>query len=125
MPTKLRAITNPQATIDMLERAISETRDSNRVLREAVELLHAAIFGRPDADPSRSLPGLQNSVSDMQSQIVGVAAQLVSAEKQLGATTREVYRLRWWITGGMAAAMIVLSLVDLFVRTQMHAIGAF
>ncbi len=126
MPTKPRAITSPQATIDMLERAITETRDSNRALREAVELLHAAIFGRPDADPKRSLPGLQNSVTEMRVEIQGVSEQVVSVEgqvrdvqRQIGQTAQEIHRFRWLVTGAMATATIILSLVDLFIRTQL------
>lgn len=126
MPTERHVPTiRANATIEMLERAIAETRDSNRTLREAVEMLHAAIFGRADADPARSLPGLQNSVIHMRDQIDGVAAQLLKAEKQLAATAREVHRIRWWISGGMAAATIILSIVDIFARTHLQVGGRF
>ncbi|MHB8406456.1 MAG: hypothetical protein ACYDCJ_13670 [Gammaproteobacteria bacterium] len=136
MPARNATASNSKATVDMLERAIVETRDSNRSLREAVELLHAAIFGRADVDPKRSLPGMQKTLEEVKEQLKGSAAQLTAHEEeekknsektadQIERVAKKVDRLRFGIAGGMAFTAIVLAIIDIYVRTQMHGIGGF
>ncbi len=106
--------------LSVFERAIEETRESNQTLKEAVAMLHAAIFGRPDADPDRALPGIQENVQKMRAQIEGLERQLFEAKIQLGFTSGKVDALRWWIGGGMAAATAILGVVDVYVRTTLR-----
>ena len=111
--------TRRETDIDTLERAITEMRRSSDALQNGVDLLHAAIFGRPDADPSKSLPGLQEEVRSM-SLVVGTLKEaMIDAKDQLSATTEKVDRLRWWIGGGMAAATALLSGLDVIMRTHL------
>ncbi len=108
------------ATLQTLQRAIDETRHSNIMLKEAVGLLHASIFGRADPDPARSLPGLQETQERMIAQMGDLRQQITDAKKQLQETTVKVDRLRWWIGGGMAVATFLLSVVDVAVRTGLR-----
>ena len=111
-------------SVQALQYAVKELSESNKSMREAVTLLHTAIFGRHDADPTRALPGMQDDVREMRSQISGIQKQLEKAEQNLGTTAMKVDRLRWYITGGMGVSVVILGGLDVFVRTMLHAFGA-
>lgn len=100
-----------RVTLESLERALTETHTSNLALREAVDLLKAAIFGRPNADPRQALPGIQADVSAMREQINYLA-------EKLSTTSHNVDKFRWWISGSMAAATGILAILDVLVRTH-------